>query len=319
MKLSTLYSEAVKVGMENDPRGPRGLERVLEQARKTLSDLPQKDKWEFDRESLTNPFSDTRILVGDPDTEVRRMLVGIDISIGEILLADRLREKGQVVDLVLAHHPEGRALADLGAVMGVQADIWRRFGVPIAYGDTLMAGRAAEVDRHLHAANMDQSISAARILDVPFMCCHTPADNSVNTFLQKSCDELDEDATLEDIMDMLKEIPEYREAVGQGVGPTIFQGEPTYRAGKVMVDMTGGTSGPEEAIQRLAAAGVGTILGMHMSEEHRKKAEEAHINVVIAGHHASDSLGMNLVIDRLESAGVDVVSCSSFSRVSRTQ
>ncbi|HZK48104.1 MAG TPA: NGG1p interacting factor NIF3 [Thermoleophilia bacterium] len=317
MRLGDLYNVAVEAGKDADPRGSKGIERALSEAKKAFDELPEPRRWEFDRESLTNPFSDTRILGGDPDTDVRRMLVGIDISVGEVLLADRLREKGEALDLVLAHHPEGRALADLSHVMGVQADIWRTFGVPIGFGDGMMAGRRAEVDRRFHASNIDQAVSAARILGIPLMCCHTPADNNVNSFLQAKCDEFDEDATVGDIVDMLKTIPEYREAVQSGVGPVIFQGAADFRAGKIMVDMTGGTSGPEEAIDRLASAGVGTILGMHMGEDHRKRAEAAHLNVVIAGHHASDSLGMNLVIDRMAAAGVEVVGCSGFTRVSR--
>jgi len=50
-----------------------------------------------------------------------------------------------------------------------------------------------------------------------------------------------------------------------------------------MLDMTGGTSGPVDSLSKLAAAGVGTIVGMHMGEEHRKKAKEEKISVVIAG------------------------------------
>ena len=84
-----------------------------------------------------------------------------------------------------------------------------------------------------------------------------------------------------------------------------------------MVDMTGGTSGPVESLGKLAAAGVGTIVGMHMGEEHRKRAKEENMNVVIAGHVSSDSLGMNLVIDQYERQGVQVIACSGFTRVSR--
>ena len=76
-------------------------------------------------------------------------------------------------------------------------------------------------------------------LGIPLMCCHTPADNSVNAFLQARCDELDEDSTLDDILSMLKGMPEYREGVIRGNGPRIFQGDPGHRAGKIMVDMTG--------------------------------------------------------------------------------
>src|SRR5680860_1102017 len=49
------------------------------------------------------------------------------------------------------------------------------------------------------------------------------------------------------------------------------------RGGGVTVDRTGGTAGREQAIQRRAPAGVGTMVGMHMPEDHRKIAEEHHI------------------------------------------
>lgn len=245
------------------------------------------------------------------------MLVGIDLEVGEVLLADALRARGDVVDLLLAHHPEGRALARLEEVLGLQADVWSKFGVSIAYGDAVMTDRMAEIMRALHPRNNEQNIAAARLLGLPYMCCHTPADNKVNRFVQARCDELGTDGTVDELLDMLKSIPEYREAVLQGTGPVIFEGEGKRRTGKIMVDMTGGTSGPVEAISRLAAAGVGTIVGMHMGEDHRKKAKAEHMNVVIAGHVSSDSLGMNLIIDALERQGVDVIACSGFTRVSR--
>ena len=315
--LRELYRVAVQKGRENDPRGEAGIKRVLAEARKQREDLPADRRWEFDEERLDNPFTDTRILFGDPDTLVERVLVGIDMGIGELLLADRLAQKGRAVDLVAAHHPEGRALADLDQVMPVQADIWRRFGVPIHYGDMVMNARQAEIRRHFHADNTEQAVRAAELLGLPFLCCHTPADNSVQDFIQRRLDELGEDGTVDELMAMLKTIPEYRAAVLQGTGPLLFQGDEHVRTGRIMADMTGGTSGPADALDKLAAAGVGTIVGMHMSEDRRKKAEELHLNIVIAGHMASDSLGMNLVLDEWERLGVEIVPCSGMIRVSR--
>ena len=317
MKLREMYEAAYRAGIAADPRGEDGVARVLERARKAFEDLPEHKKWEFDQESLVNPFADTRILVGDPDKDVTKMLVGIDLEVGEVLLADSLRSKGDTVDLLLAHHPEGRALARLEEVMGIQADVWRKFGVSVAYGDAVLSDRMDEIMRALHPRNNEQTLAAARLLDFPYMCCHTPADNNVNKYLQARCDELGADATVDDLLDMLKSIPEYHEAVLQGTGPVIYEGSAKRRTGKIMVDMTGGTSGPVEALSRLAASGVGTILGMHMGEEHRQKAKDEHMNVVIAGHISSDSLGMNLVIDLFERQGVDVIACSGFTRVSR--
>jgi putative NIF3 family GTP cyclohydrolase 1 type 2 len=317
MKLQTMYELAYQSGIDADPRGRESVERLLQKARQDFDDLPERHRWEFDRETLVNPYADTRILNGDPEAEISRILVGIDCEVGEVLLTETLRSRGTAVDLLLAHHPEGRALARLEEVMGVQADVWRDFGVSVAYGDAVMSDRGEEITRRFHGGNTGRSIAAARLLGLPFMCCHTPADNNVQKFLQQQCEGLGEDATVDDLLDMLKSIPEYRQAVLEGTGPTIFQGDGKRRTGKIMVDMTGGTSGPVESIGKLAAAGVGTILGMHMGEEHRKKAKDEHVNVVIAGHVSSDSLGMNLIIDQLERQGVDVLACSGFTRVSR--
>jgi len=86
----------------------------------------------------------------------------------------------------------------------------------------------------------------------------------------------------------------------------------------VFVDMTGGTSGSKDTLEKLSQSGVGTIVGMHMSEDHRKEAEKHHIHVVIAGHISSDTLGLNLLLDAMETRGpLTVVECSGFKRIRR--
>jgi hypothetical protein len=82
--------------------------------------------------------------------------------------------------------------------------------------------------------------------------------------------------------------------------------------------MTGGTGGPKDIFQKLSDSGVGTVGGMHIGEEHRKKAEEHNINVVIAGHISSDNLGMNLLLDEIQKKGrLKILECSGFRRFSR--
>ena len=44
-----------------------------------------------------------------------------------------------------------------------------------------------------------------------------------------------------------------------------------------------------------------------------------HINLVIAGHMSSDSIGMNLVLDTFEARGVEIVATSGLIRVSRNK
>jgi hypothetical protein len=248
---------------------------------------------------------------------VNKILIGIDMEAPEILLADRLNQKGAGIDLVLAHHPEGRAYANFYEVMKMQADILNRFGVPINVAEDQLGSRMKEVERSLLPVNHTRPVDAARLLDIPYLCLHTPADNMVSSYLQARFDR-ESPTRLKDVVKLLKEIPEYREAIRNNAGPRILIGTDDPRTGKIFVDMTGGTSGSKETIEKLSQSGVGTIVGMHMSEDHRKEAERHHLHVVIAGHISSDSLGLNLLLDAIEKrTPLQVTECSGFRRVNR--
>jgi len=55
---------------------------------------------------------------------------------------------------------------------------------------------------------------------------------------------------------------------------------------------------------------------MHYSEEHLEQAKKANLNVVIAGHIASDVLGLNLLFDELEKIEkLEFVEVSGFRRI----
>lgn len=316
MKIKDFYDRAVKKGIDTDPRGADAVRAELDRANKDYSEMKEKDRKWFDPERLTNPYADTRLLYGEAQRELKRVIVGIDMEVGEVLLADRLRERGTPVDLILSHHPEGRAMADLYAVMGMQSGILLKYGVPINVAEDIMDERIKEVERRLMPTNHSRAVDAAQLLDIPFMCVHTPSDNAVTDYLQRLFDGKSPDY-VGDIVDMLREIPEYSAAALQTVGPKVVCGSGKRKAGKVFVDMTGGTGGSKRVFEKLAIAGVGTVVGMHISEDHKKEAEKNHMNVVIAGHISSDTLGMNLLLDHVLDKGVEVVCTSGFRRIAR--
>lgn len=317
MKLIDIYKKAIQVGIENDPRGKEQVLKELEKRKKDFESLPEKKKQFFDKESLENPYSDSRILYGTGNEEVKTIIAGIDMEVGEVVLADALRKNGTPIDLILAHHPEGGAYARLFAVMNMQADILGRFGVPINVAESLMEVRIKEVERRLMPVNHTRAVDAARLLNIPFMCLHTPSDNMVATYLQRLFDEK-KPYTLDDVVELLLEIPEYREAEKNNAGPRILIGNKDRKAGKIFVDMTGGTEGSKDIFQSMASSGINTVVAMHLSEDHLKEAEKNHMNVVIAGHIASDNLGLNLLLDRVfEGEEVTILECSGFVRVKR--
>lgn len=317
MKLKDIYEFVVKKGIEQDPRGAKATEKVLERAKKTYEELKSQQKEEFDKDAFVNPYADTRILNGEPGKDIRSILLGIDIDVGEILLADRLRQNGKEIDLVMAHHPGGRAYAGFYEVMHMQTDILGQQGVPINIAEALLDERIKEVARRVHSANHTRTVDAAKLLGVAFMCVHTPVDNHVATYLQKLVDKKKPEL-LGDLVTLLKGIPEYKEASRRNAGPKIILGREKNRTGKIMVDMTGGTEGSKDIFKELSKAGISTIVGMHLSDDHVKKAQEEHINVVIAGHIPSDTLGLNLLLDQLvKKEKIDIVACSGFVRVVR--
>lgn len=317
MKIKEIYNLAIKKAISADPRGEKGVKAKLERLKKTYEKLDKEEKRDFDKERLSNPYDDTRILYGDPEKDVKKVMVGVDVEDSGMLLADRLNEKGAGIDLVISHHPEGKALASLDKVMGVQADLFHKFGVPINIAEGLLSGRIAEVRRGVSSINHNMPVDAARLLNVPLMCAHTVCDNLVYDFLQKEMDKKKPE-TVGDVVKALKGIPEYKEAIKTNAGPMIFTGCEENRAGKIAcVEITGGTSGAKEMYEKAANAGIGTIISMHMGEEHRKQAEKYNINVVVAGHISSDSVGLNLLMDELEKKGVKIVPMGGFIRVSR--
>lgn len=327
MKLQTFFDTAIELAIQNGPRKPKEIERLLKDVRADYEKLSDKEKKFFDKERLTNPFLDTRIVNGDPDQKVSIALAGIDVEESEILMAAELNrragmpgcvlKKGEQIDLLAAHHPVGRGLIDLTKVMNVQADVFVKHGVPVNIAEKLLEPRIRKIERGLSPVNHYRAVDIARLLGFAYVCLHTVADNQVHAFLEAYM-EKKKPYYVKDVLDALLELPEFEQAQQRGDGPLIFAGSPKSRAGCVAVTgMTGGTEGSDEIYERLAQAGVGTVIEMHMSESHKEKAEKHHLNVIISGHIPSDSLGMNLLLDPLERKGVRIIPCGGMIRVKR--
>lgn len=304
------------MGIKADPRGVAAVKRLLEKRKKEYKDMPQKRKKFFDQETFRNPYSDSRILYGGPKLKVKKVLAGIDAEATEVLLVDRLNQKGSKIDVLISHHPSGHALASLYEVMDVQVDVFKDAGVPENVAHALFEERMGQVRRKMSPLNHSQAVDAARLLDVPLLALHTIWDNLGNKFMNDYLGKRKFD-TVGEILDAIEEIPEFIESIKGKSGPTIISGAPKSRAGKMVVGFTGGTNPSKELYIELAKAGVGTIVEMHMPEEAVTELKKLHINVIDCGHMAADSIGANIFLDELEKRGIEVVPCSGLIRVKR--
>ncbi len=316
MTIQDLYDLAIEVGTRADPRGQDRVKKYLARLKKEYEELPEKKKVLFDKESLNNPYSDSRILNGDPKTEVKKVMAGIDAEAAEVLLVDRLNQKGEKIDLLISHHPSGHALAALHEVMELQVDMFAKDGVPINVAHALFNERMGYVQRRFSPLNHGQTVDAARLLNVPLMAIHTVWDNLGHQFVENHL-KGKEFETVGDVLEAIHEIPEFIEAIKGKNGPTLVSGSEKNRAGKVSVGFTGGTSPSKELYIELAKAGVGTIVEMHVPEEALEELRKLHINVIDCGHMAADSIGANLYLDELEKRGIEVIPCSGLFRIKR--
>ncbi|MFA7254436.1 MAG: NGG1p interacting factor NIF3 [Patescibacteria group bacterium] len=317
MKIKEIFEQAIQTGIDNDPRGRSKVEKLLKRRNEDFEELSEKKKKDFDLEKLGNPYSDSGIHYGNPDKEVKRVLAGIDIGTGEVLLAKELERQGMKIDLIIAHHPEGKALTNLHEVMDIQTDVLERAGIPASIAEKVLEDRLRQVSQSVAPINHYQAIDAAKLLDIPIINIHTPADNSVWKYVDEYL-EKEKPETIGEIIEKLKEIPEFAEGAKKNAGPVIFSGSEKSRAGKIVVSgMTGGTSGSEKIYERMSHYGIGTEIAMHVRKEELEEAAKHYLNIVVAGHIASDSLGLNLILDEIEKAGVEIISCSGFIRHSR--
>lgn len=235
---------------------------------------------------------------------IKRVLMGIDMETPEIMLAKQLG-----FDAVVSHHPHtGSPDIDFAKVMDIQLDRMTHFGVPINRAQKALRKKQAQVERAGHSGNYDRVASAARLLEMPYMNIHLPADLIGEAFTQNYLDEFLKDkprATLKDVVGALKSLDIYKDALA---GPVIRVGGDSDFAGKVIVLFAGGTNGGVDVYKAYFDHGVGTIIAMHCPEDVKKAVEEQNIgNVIVAGHMASDSIGLKVIADKWRELGIEVV------------
>jgi len=237
---------------------------------------------------------------------IKKIAFGIDIDTAEIMLAKQLG-----FDCVITHHPHSVHKIDLYKVMDNQIDRMVEAGVPINKAQKALAERKEQVDRNMHVTNYDKAANAAKLLNMPFIAIHSPADFLVEDFLQQYLDDKFGDkpqALVKDVLDYLLEIPEYKNTCA---GPKVRVGSEKSYAGKVFVIMAGGTGGGKDVMKAYFEAGVGTLVVMHVPDDVVKAIKEQNIgNIIVAGHMASDSIGINLVIKVLEEENLEVLRMS---------
>ncbi len=250
--------------------------------------------------------ADSQVYVEAPG-DVRRVLFGIDISVGELLYA---RDAGY--DAVIAHHPIGdRAQMDFGRVVRRQVEQMAAEGIPREVAAAAIEERLGPSHRAAHMSNHDAVVGTARLIGLPLCNVHLACDLVGREAIVAMLRRHDAPATpVGEMLGWFEEFPEMEAALTR---PEQWVGDPASPLGRWTVAMAGGTNGGYPVFREYWRHGVDTIFAMHCAgaDVQRLRAEaEPGRSLVVTGHMATDSIGINRVIAGLEEMGVEVTRTS---------
>lgn len=240
-----------------------------------------------------------------PGENIKKVLMGVDMDTAELLLAKELG-----YDCVVTHHPRNTHPEVLD-VLNDHIHKLEKLGVPKNRSQKALAKQMNTLGYHFHVSNSRRSESAAKLMNMPYVSIHTPADLIGEAIVQEFLDEKFKDkcdVKLGDITEALEEIGEYKNSSRK---PVIRVGSKESYAGKIYVLMSGLTGPGAGVLKEYFEAGVGTLIMMHIPEADAKELQEHNKgNVIIAGHMSSDSLGMNKIAQKWREQGIEVTMMS---------
>lgn len=319
--LKDIFNLAIEMGIQNDPRWKKEVLNYMEKLNKEFNKLSKQEQEYYDKEHLNHPYHDSTIYYGNKSARVKKAIVWIDVEWPEFLLVHELNKTlKNPIDLVIGHHPEWKALLGISKLQKwIAPFVWNNTWVPINIAEKVEFPRVGEVEQRFSPMNHNRALPFAKMLDIPYVWIHTPADNCVHTYLEKLISKNKEKLEcLEDIINLLMKEPEMQIAKKNGSWPSIWNGEKDSRCWKIVITgITGWTESSKHIYKEYKNAGVGTILEMHMSADHLAEAKKHNLNVIMTDHMASDSLGMNLIFDEVEKQWVEILDFSGFTRCRR--
>ena len=237
-----------------------------------------------------------------PGENIRRVLAGIDMGTAELMLARQLG-----FDCVARHHNLVPKLGRLGEL--VAEDHFQKMvsnGVPVNVAQKALENRRHEVEMMFHDKNFAAAGQCAKLLGMPFVGLHSPADVLGERAVERRIGEVyakKDRPTVGDLLDAIMTIREYAQAP-DGQRPAIWVGSAQSFAGRVSVEFAGGLNAELDELKADIDAGIGTFICMDMDAAAVKALrEDNRCSVIACGHMASDSIGMNLILDEWERVG----------------
>jgi len=242
-----------------------------------------------------------------PGDRIERILFGIDLRAPELVIAS-----ARGYHCAISHHPVGgRSTLEFHHVLARHVDQMIDAGVPRAVAEETMR-TTIEERRILNAtANYDHDPSVAALLGIPYLNIHTPLDEIGRRRMAEAAAGLGERATVAELVERFyATFGEFRNAATE---IEVLVGRPGNPIGRVVVSHAAGTNGGYPVAKAYFDHGIDTVIYIHCrAADARKLIDEfgETENLIVTGHIASDSVGINPYVDRLREEGLEVTTFS---------
>lgn len=234
---------------------------------------------------------------------IKRILFGIDAGAPELSLAKQLG-----YDAVIAHHPQGdSAIVNYHKVFERHVDQMVEAGVPKNEAEQAASKKRDALEVENHTRNYGHAVSVARLLKMPYMNIHAPLDEIGRQRMMKQvklATDRNPNATVGDIVAGFLKLREFKKAQ---TDIKIRLGKSSNKAGKVVVSHAAGTNGGYDVAKTYFKHGIGTLIYIHISPADLERLRADGVgNLIITGHIASDSVGINPFLKALEEREISV-------------
>jgi hypothetical protein len=178
-------------------------------------------------------------------------------------------------------------------------------GVPRAVAIKAVKPLTERVETRTHADIYDDVVGAARLMKMPLVNIHQPCDEYMRQVIMKKI-KAGKTERVSDIVRSVSEIPEFSYAETK---VRVRYGNDRNKAGHWALVIAAGTNGGHTIAKAYFQHGVDTVIYLHVdpSDLAKMKEEKLKGNLMVLGHLAGDSIGLNGLADKLEGMGVKTV------------
>jgi len=236
-----------------------------------------------------------------PGNNIKKMLYGIDIGIGELAYA-----KENNFDCVIAHHPTGTI--NHWKVFWKHLEQLMAKGVSENEARELIEKKVTGFKYGAHARNYDAVPSFARLIKMPFLNIHCPSDELGRFLITKSIEELDSERDNPELKDVINHLnSSFKEFRLAKTKIEIAKGEKDKFLGNWIFSHGALTNGGFALADCYYKHDVDTVIYIHIAPAELSQISKIEKGqLMVTGHLSSDSIGINPFLDKLEENGVEI-------------